>query len=94
MNQAGTDGGTNLGELHVGDDNNVDGARGVLRSRAEVTAGVVLVLALGRARLPRHAGLGEGHVALGCGRGRAAAWGGGDAPVSTSNFGMPLGEGF
>jgi hypothetical protein len=62
-----------LGEVNVGHNDNVDGARGILRGRARVTTGVVLVLALSRAGLPGHAVLGERDGVLGCGRGRGAA---------------------
>lgn len=62
-----------LGEVHVGHDDNVDGAGRILGGRAGVTTRVVLILALGRASLPRHAVLGDRDGGLGCGRGRGAA---------------------
>ena len=55
-----------LGEVDVGNDNHVDGAGGVLGRRAGVTAGVVLVLSLAGAGLPRHAALGDCDGGLGC----------------------------
>ena len=65
--------GSYLGEVHVGDNDNVDGAGGILGGSAGITAGVVLVLALGRAALPRHAVLGKRDGALRSRRGGGAA---------------------
>lgn len=61
-----------LGEVDVGNDNNVDGAGSVLGLDAGVTTGVVLVLALAGVVLPGHTGDTDG--LLGCGLGRGAAW--------------------
>lgn len=54
-----------LGQLDIGDDHNINGTRGVLRRSAGIAAGVVLVLALCRIGLPRHAVFSEGDGVLG-----------------------------
>ena len=63
-----------LGEVDVGDNDNVDGAGGVLGGSGGITAGVVLVLASARAGLPGHGVLGLGNGSLVGRGGRAAAF--------------------
>ena len=55
---------THLGQSHIRDNDNVDGAGGILGGVAGVTAGVVRVLALAALALPRHSGLGDLDVGL------------------------------
>lgn len=67
-----------LGERDVGNNDNVDGAGGILGGSRGITAGVVLVLASARTRLPGHGVLGLGNGSLGGRGGRVAGFGRGE----------------